>query len=118
MGVARCRVGRAGREGAGCWAGWLPTALAFGEGGMERPSLGVRAPPPAFLAPPPRAGRRRGAGGFMVGMFPPGGVGDDRVGTWEKFKSVGHHSVTFGGGGAILVVRNPWQAAAWASDRP
>lgn len=57
MGVARCSVGRGGLEGAAI--GWLPTGLALGDGGIARPSLGVRAPP--FLAPG-MAGRRRGTG--------------------------------------------------------
>lgn len=62
MGVARCRVGKGPLDGAAC-PGCGPTALTLGEGGIARPNLGVRAPP----RPPPRAGRRKGAGEDIVG---------------------------------------------------
>jgi hypothetical protein len=64
MGVARCSVGRGGLAAAG----WLPTALALGEGGIAKPSLGVRGPP--LLLPPGRAGRKRGAGAGVKGRTP------------------------------------------------
>lgn len=60
MGVARCRVGRGGL--AGGWIVRLPTGLAFGDGGMARPNLGAARP-----RLPGMAGRRRGAGEFMIG---------------------------------------------------
>lgn len=56
IGVARCRVGRAGRDDPAAGPGALPTGFALGDGGMARPSLGVRAPP----GRPPVAGRRDG----------------------------------------------------------
>lgn len=73
FGVLMFSVGRAGREG---FVGWLmppgpaPTGFTLGDGGMARPSLGVRGP---LLRPPPMAGRRRGAGVFIMGT----GFGDD-----------------------------------------
>lgn len=60
IGVARCRVGRGGL--AGGWIVRLPTGLAFGDGGMARPSLGAARP-----RLPGMAGRRRGAGEFIIG---------------------------------------------------
>jgi hypothetical protein len=66
MGVARCRVGSGGLEGAAACPGCAPTAFALGDGGIARPSLGVRAPP----LPPPRAGRRKGAGDDIMGTEP------------------------------------------------
>lgn len=60
MGVARCRVGRGGL--AGGWIVRLPTGLTFGEGGMARPNLGAARP-----RLPGMAGRRSGAGEFMIG---------------------------------------------------
>lgn len=65
FGVLMLRVGRAGRESLGGWAvPMAPTGFTLGEGGMARPSLGVRGP---LLRPPPMAGRRRGAGVFITG---------------------------------------------------
>jgi hypothetical protein len=65
MGVARLSVGSGGLEEP-----VAPRGLAFGEGGIASPSLGVRAPP----GRPPMAGRREGgaegsciAGGADVG---------------------------------------------------
>jgi hypothetical protein len=60
IGVARCKVGKGGLDAAGC----APTALALGEGGMAKPSLGVRAP---ALRPPASAGRSMGAGDASCG---------------------------------------------------
>jgi len=65
--VARCRVGRGGREFIG-WGAIPPTGFAFGEGGIARPSLGVRAAPPDL--PPGMAGRSRGTGEFNMGTEP------------------------------------------------
>lgn len=56
------------------WGACPPTGFAFGEGGIARPSLGVRAPPPDL--PPGMAGRRRGTGEFIMGTEP----GVDRAG--------------------------------------
>lgn len=50
------------------WGAVPPTGFAFGEGGMARPSLGVRAPPPGLE--PGMAGRRRGTGEFIMGTEP------------------------------------------------
>lgn len=75
MGVARCSVGSGGLAAAGC-PGWAPTALTFGEGGIARPSLGVRAPPRA----PGMAGRRRGTGDAIWGA----GLGVDKEGVLEE----------------------------------
>lgn len=62
MGVARCRVGSGGLVGG--WIAWLPTGLTFGDGGIASPSLGGARPPGRL---PGMAGRRRGAGEFMMG---------------------------------------------------
>jgi len=42
------------------------TGRALGEGGIARPSLGVRGDPPAFL-PPGMGGLNNGAGDAMLG---------------------------------------------------
>ena len=70
-GVASRSCGGAGRE-AGRWSGCnsgillLPTTgLWLGEGGIARPSLGVRAPP-VLRFEPGMGGRRSGAGDDMV----------------------------------------------------
>lgn len=66
----RVSFGRVGLEegaaswGGCCWPAVPPTAFALGEGGIARPSRGVRAPPPRA---PGMAGRRRGAGAFIMG---------------------------------------------------
>ena len=79
MGVARCRVGSCGRDGPGCGA---PTGLTVGDGGMARPSLGVR---PPLGRVPARAGRSRGAGADIMGtgllvLAGGGGAGASSVG--------------------------------------
>ena len=66
-GVARRNCGGAGRPDGGACKGGTPGAVALlptgrwlGEGGMARPSCGVRAPPRRLA--PGTGGRRRGAG--------------------------------------------------------
>lgn len=79
IGVARCRVGRGGL--AGGWIVRLPTGLAFGDGGMARPNLGAARP-----RLPGMAGRRRGAGEFIIGTD----IGVDAgVGTAEEEEETG-----------------------------
>lgn len=77
IGVARLSLGRGGREGWPTPPAPAPTGLTFGEGGIASPRRGVRAPPP--LAPG-MAGRRRGAGAFIMGT----GFGD-----WESIGACG-----------------------------
>lgn len=77
--MARCRVGRGGL--AGGWIVRLPTGLAFGDGGMARPNLGAARP-----RLPGMAGRRRGAGEFIIGTD----IGVDAgVGTAEEEEETG-----------------------------
>jgi hypothetical protein len=64
MGVARLRMGRGGRLDA-CGTALL-TGLTAGDGGMARPSLGVRVP--LAERAPGMAGRRRGTGEDMIGI--------------------------------------------------
>lgn len=59
IGVARCSVGSGGLEETAAGAPpWLPTGLAFGDGGMASPRRGGPRP----LLAPGMAGRRRGTG--------------------------------------------------------
>jgi hypothetical protein len=69
MGVARESLGGGGR--ADCCGGRPDMALfmglTFGDGGMARPSLGVRVPVPLLCRPPGNGGRSKGAGEDMFG---------------------------------------------------
>lgn len=82
MGVARCKVGKGGLEGA---AAWPPTALTLGDGGIDKPNLGVRAP---LGLEPGMAGRRSGAGeascGIGLGVGRDIGVSEEEVGYKES----------------------------------
>lgn len=69
MGVARCRIGSGGRDDTAPpapTAAMPPTGLTLGDGGIARPSRGVRVP--LLERAPGMAGRRRGAGDDMMGM--------------------------------------------------
>jgi hypothetical protein len=63
MGVASCRRGGAGRPKAGCPSlEPFTTGRALGDGGIERPSAGLRGP-----RPPGTGARRSGTGDAMLG---------------------------------------------------
>ncbi len=61
IGVATLSLGSWRRGCPGC-----TTGFTFGDGGMANPSLGVRAPPGRE---PGIAGRRSGAGEFIIGTL-------------------------------------------------
>jgi hypothetical protein len=70
MGVARRRAGGMGRALTGCPSlEPFMTGLAFGDGGMDRPRRGVRAPP--WERPPGTGGRRRGTVDMVGCMIQP-----------------------------------------------
>jgi hypothetical protein len=73
MGVARWRVGRAGRGGG---AAGFPTGFAFGDGGMARPRRGAR--PPG--REPGMAGRSSGGAADIMGTLMGGWCGIPREG--------------------------------------
>lgn len=92
MGVASCRRGGAGRPKAGCPSlEPFTTGRAFGDGGIERPSAGLRGP-----RPPGTGARRSGTGDAMLGW----GL---EVPSAEKPGSICSYPILVAGGGLLCV---------------